>query len=146
MTQPSLTSWLHLRSQNLNENELNMMFDVETTDSTITAHLYGLIAIQTLKTGVHIMSCIANFYLDGIKYSLEDFDMNNSTIQNLLKRVIISAKLSSEEKANQSNLCYSERIDLFGDESPGNIDLENGEQETLNDTDDETLLNSLKLL
>ena len=89
------------------------------------------------------MSCIANFYLDGIKYSLEDFDMNDSTTQSLLKKVIATAKLSVEEKAMQNDIFNSDRIDLFSDEGLGTINLEMKDQEVLTEADDEALLNSL---
>lgn len=97
------------------------------------------------------MSCIANFYLDGIKYSLEDFDMSNRTTQNLLKKVIASAKLSVEEsarlsinkKAQLNSVPYSDPVDLFSDGSLGHFDFETEEQETLTEADDEALLSSL---
>ena len=46
------------------------------------------------------MSCIANFYLDGVRYSLEDYDMNTHTTQKLLQKVLSSAKSNMEKAAS----------------------------------------------
>ena len=77
--------------------------------------------------------------------------MNNTTTHNLLRKVIASAKLSVEENARlalnkntrQGNFFDSDRIDLFCDESMGNINLDTEDQETLTEADDEALLNNL---
>jgi hypothetical protein len=77
------------------------------------------------------MSCIANFYLDGIKYSLEDYDMDKTTTKMMLKRVI-----SAAEKPVKEEVAQCDHNDLLKQ-------LNCQPHQVLCEEDDEELLNSL---
>ena len=86
------------------------------------------------------MSCIANFYLDGVKYSLEDYDMNAKTTQRLLQKVINAAKGKMEQ---QSSLETASDLNKSLDHSDILNQLNEQNRETLSEQDDEEMLKGL---
>lgn len=86
------------------------------------------------------MSCIANFYLDGVKYSLEDYDMDAKSTQRLLQKVINAAKGKMEQQNTpapaadlNNNLDHSDILNQLNEQN----------RESLSEQDDEEMLKGL---
>lgn len=84
------------------------------------------------------MSCIANFYLDGVKYSLEDYDVSTQTTKRLLQKVIASAN-SRQQPDTSSNHTFDHGDMLKELENP----VDYNERQPLNECDDEEMLKDL---
>lgn len=85
------------------------------------------------------MSCIANFYLDGVKYSLEDYDMNTKSAKRLLQKVIDAAKSQVNNETREQG--------IIADEAPDHNDILNQLNrqtgQPLREQDDEDMLKEL---
>ena len=80
------------------------------------------------------MSCIANFYLDGVKYSLQDYDMDTKSTKRLLQKVIGAAKGKIEQEITSGEtLDHNDILNRLNSQT----------RQQLNEQDDEEMLKDL---